>query len=392
MSGRETGIAIVGLIAGTVIGAFTWSSIGPKDTMIDNSEENANPAGAASSVDLQAENDRLKAEMASMRDEANRKNLAEAEKAPTPKEKEAVAKEAAALIGVTFKDEKFQDALASIDWDTVGSSMKDMIPLMARLAEAIENGEDPDLAMVGEIQQLNGELMKAAQKIMEGNIPGTGVNGSFTHPVVVANQIGAALKAAGVELSAEQKASLERAMRFYSAKDESLRLAEDSKDFKLEVLNEEAEFKAAFYDEARGMLTKEQRSALFSDRSSGRMGFDLFDSSLMLGGYALPLQVKDATELASKLSGRFAKTKIDEAGRKKLNAIITKWSNELPADFWSTKGNALDRSGAMSSSAIRAALKRQTALYREIFANVNLSAEERSELQKSLRIMVPIPR
>ena len=46
----------------------------------------------------------------------------------------------------------------------------------------------------------------------------------------------------------------------------------------------------------------------------------------------------------------------------------------------------------MSSSAIRAALKRQTALYREIFANVNLSAEERSELQKSLRIMVPIPR
>ena len=253
-------------------------------------------------------------------------------------------------------------------------------------------GETPDLAVAGEVQKLNGELLKAAQKIMEGKIPGTGVNGAFTHPVVVANQFGAALKAAGLELSDAQKDSLDRAMKFYAAKDESLRLAEGDKDFKLEVLAEEAEFKAAFYAETRGMLTEEQKNALFSEHTSGQGGFDIFDSSLMLMSYARPVKVTDAADFAAKLSGRFSKAPLDAAGRKKLDAIITRWTNELPADFWSAKAGPLDNKGAMSSSRIRNALARQTALFREIFANVKLSPAARAELEKSLRILVPLPR
>ena len=388
MLGREAGIGIAGLVAGAVIGGLTLSAIGQKDATLDT----PGAADPESGGDFQTQNDQLKAELTSLKVEVNRKKLAEAEEEPNPKENKAVAKKATAAIGVTFADEKFQETLAAIDWDAVGVSMKDMIPLLAKLAEAVANGETPDLAVAGEIQKLNGELLIAAQKIMEGNIPGTGVNGSWTHPVVVANLFGAALKAAGFELSNEQKDRLDRAMKFYSAKDQSLRLAEGDKEFKLEVLAEESEFKAAFYKEARGMLTEEQQKALFSERTSGRGGFDIFDSSLMLMKYARPVRVKNAPDLASKLSRKFSSIKLDAGGKKQLDAILTRWSNELPADFWSNKADALDKKGAMSSARVRNALKRQTALMREIFANVNLTAADRAEMQKSLRFLVPLPR
>jgi hypothetical protein len=392
MSGRETGIGIAGLVVGAGIGAVIWSAIGPRDTTIDHANTENAAASALPGDDLQSENDRLQAELAGLKVELSRRKLAAAETEPAPEAKEASAGKPMTAIGVTFADERFQEALASIDWDLVGGSMKDMVPLLAKLAEAVANGETPDLAIAGEVQKLNGELLKAAQKIMEGNIPGTGVNGAFTHPIVVANQFGAALKAAGFELSKEQKESLDRAMKFYAAKDESLRLAAGDKAFQLEVLAEESQFKEAFYNETRALLTDEQRNALYSEHTTGRGGFDVFDSSLMLMEHAKPMQVTNAADLASKVQGGFSKAKLDAGSRKKLDAIISRWANELPADFWSKKGSALDRRGAMSSSRIRHALKRQTALYREIFANIKLSPKERAKLAKSLRIMVPLPR
>ena len=376
------------LVVGAVIGGLTWSAIGPKDATLDTPFAVDPESGG----DLRTQNDRLEAELSSLKVKLNRKKLAKAEVKPTPDEKKAVAKKSTSAIGVTFADERFQETLASIDWDAVGVSMKDMIPLLAKLAEAVANGETPDLAVAGEIQKLNGELLIAAQKIMDGNIPGTGVNGSWTHPVVVANQFGAALKAAGFELSKEQEDSLDRAMKFYSAKDQSLRLAEGDKEFKLEVLAEEATFKAAFYKEARGMLTEEQQKALFSEHTSGRGGFDPFDSSLMLMKYARPLRVKNAADLASKLSRKFSSLKIDAGSKDRLDAILARWSNELSADFWSNKADALDKKGAMSSARVRNALQRHTALMREIFANVNLTAADRAEMQRSLRFLVPLPR
>jgi hypothetical protein len=392
MSAREAGIGIVSLIAGGVIGGLTWAAIGTKEDTIDKTADDAPVAGTQNADDLQSQNALLKSQIAGLRVELNRKKLAAAEE-EVPEKSEVVTAEAPIPQEVLFGDPKYQEALASIDWATVGQAMKDMVPLAAKLAEQLENGEELDLAVAGELQKLNGELLKAAQKIMEGNIPGTGINGSFTHPVVAANQIGAALKAAGLDLSKEQKDNLERAMQFYAAKDHSLRLAEGDREFKLDILGEELEFKDAFYKEARRMLTKEQRDVLYSERSAGRAGFDVFDSSLMTAGMAKPLKVKDAAELASKLSRSISSsTGLDAAGRKQLDAIITKWSNEFPAEFWSNKGNALDKRGALSGARVRAALKRQSALMREILANIKLSPDARARLLRNMSIFVPLPR
>ncbi len=392
MSARDAGIGIGGLIVGAVVGGLTWSTLFPKDATLDLPEAEGVGAAAQPAGDLRSENARLKAEIANLQVKLDRKKLAAAEEEKDAEEN-GVEDPETTPTDVLFAHANFQEALASIDWDAVGGSMKDMVPLIAKLAEAIAAGERPNLAIVGEIQKLNGELLKAAQKIMEGNIPGTGVNGSFTHPVVVANQFGAALKAAGLDLSKEQKETLDRAMWFYAAKDESLRLTEGDRELKIDVLAEEIEFKNAFYEEARSLLTEEQRKALFSEHTAGRASLDVFDSSLMLAGHAKPVRVKNASDLASTLSRKIAAgVKIDASGRKQLDAILTRWSNELPAEFWAKKASTLDKKGMISGTRVRAALKRQTTLMREIFTNVKLSAESRAKIMKSLVIFVPLPK
>jgi hypothetical protein len=393
MSAREAGIGIGGLIVGAVVGGLTWSSLFQKDDTLVLPEARDPGMGARPKGDMASENTRLKAEIANLRAELDRKRLAVAqEQAKAPEESKANDPEASTPMEALFADPRFEKALATIDWDAVGNSMKDMVPLIAKLAEAMAAGERPDLELVGEIHKLNGELLKAAQKIMEGNIPGTGINGSFTHPVVVANQFGAALKAAGLDLSKEQKETLDRAMRFYAAKDESLRLGEGDRELKLDVLAEEAEFKDAFYKEARSMLTEEQRNALFDEHSAGRTQLDVFDSSLMLAQYARPVRVKSASELASTLSDKIASgIRLDASNRKQLDAVLTRWSNELPAEFWADKASTLDKSGMMSGARVRAALRRQTQLVRQILANVKLSPQARARLVKSMVILVPLP-
>ena len=358
MPGKQSGIGIVSLIAGVVIGGYGYKTFFATDAMIDIVD--TGPGGSTkpeSATDLAADNERLHSELAALHNERTREKLAAvAEKLD---DTENGLAEVAAKMGVQFNDPKFQDALASIDWDVVGASMKDMVPLMAMLAEQLAKGEEIDLAVAGEVQKLNGELLKAAQKIMEGKIPGTGVNGSFTHPAVVANQFAAALKAAGLELNEEQRESMDRIMKFYSSKDESLRLADHESS--MQTLAEEVEFKDAFYKEVRGLLSEEQQAAIFSKGSEGRLGLDMFDSTLMLEGYAKKMPVADANQLATMLSTRvFRGVDLDAAGRKQLDAILTRWSHSLPADFWSNKADALDRKGIMSGSRVRAALKRQS--------------------------------
>ena len=392
MSAREAGIGIGGLIVGAVVGGLGWSMIQQRE-VVELPEAKTPKAETKASDAVMSENARLKGEIKDLRAELDRKKLAMAAAEKAKAEEEAPEEEAEAdAASAIFADAKYQKALDSIDWEAVGTSMKDMVPLIAKLAEGLAAGEDIDLELAGEIQKLNGELLKAAQKIVEGKIPGTGINGSFTHPVVVANQLGAALKAAGLELSEEQQASLSRVMHYYAVKDDSLRLVEGDREFKLDVLAEEIEFKDAFYNEARSIMTPEQRKALYSEHSKGRARLDVFDSTLMLAQYARPMPCKDAAGLAANMSEKIASViGVDASARKQLDAVVNQWSNQLPAEFWGEKASKLDRMGMMSGSRIRAAMKRQVALMRGVLANVKLSPEARARLVKSMVIMVPMP-
>ncbi len=392
MTGRDTAIALGAVITGAVIGGAGYKLFFAEGLAIDKVTAEATEKPGANE-NLKTENIRLKTKIEKLNVELQRKKLAEAEAEKKAEETPVKTdEEKDGNIAVAFDDPRFQETLAKIDWATVGANMKDMVPLIAKIAEGMAKGEQMDLAMQGELQKLNGDLMKAAQIIVDGKIPGAGINGSFTHPVVVANQFSSALKAAGLELDAQQEKSLKQMMEFYSAKDASLRQAEGYRELSIENLAEEAEFKDAFYKEARSLMSEEQQSALFSEHSKGRVGFDLFDSSLMLGQYAKPIRVKDATELASTLSQRFqSAATLSDGAKKRLDTIITKWSRSIPADYWTQEADLLENRGLMKSDRIHSALRRQQALMRNILANVDFSAKDRAVLQKQMMIFVPLP-
>lgn len=354
----------------------------------------AAPDGAAS--DLVAENNRLRQQIQNLEQAAERKRIqAEEAAAKAPEQDRPDQERDAAAAGSTppLEDPKLAKALNQVDWALIGNNLHEMQPMLAKLAEALAKGESPDLAAVGEIQKLNGDLMKLAQILVENEVPGAGINGAFTHPSVASNQIAATLAAAGLNLNEEQQQSMKKIMQYYAAKDQSIRLSEDSREFSVEGLLEEADYKDAFYKEAKALLSEEQGLGLgFSEAVSGRARMDLFDSSLMLSQFAQPIRCKDPGHLATRMFQTInGRAKLSPEAQKQLNGVLADWSGQLPRDFFMKPADTLSNQGMMKSSDIRAALRRQVDLFRMIDQKVDMSPADRAALKKQMAIFVPLP-
>ncbi len=391
---RDSSLVLASLTVGAIVGGFTWNSITGKRVEVGESQPLVAKSTAekpdALVADLRSQIASLEKRNASLETGLQRHKLAEAEpKVEEPKPVEAKPVEIVAL----FEDPEFGDALAKIDWTTMGINLNEMLPMISKLAEAIANGDEIPLDLVGEIQKRNGDLMVIAKAIMDAKIPGAGVNGAFSHPSVVSNQIGAVLQAAGLNLDEGQQQSMERIRLFYAAKDKSLRLMAESRDLGMDNLLEEVDFKNNFYNEARAILSADQRAALSSDAIRGRTHLDIFDTSIVLAQYAKRVRVKDAADLVATWSKKLRfEVPLDDAGKRALNGILTAYANKFPPSFWEHKADALDRKGMMKSSRIRDALRRQVDMMRQIMNTVPMSAKDRAFFKTTMFVMVPYPR
>jgi hypothetical protein len=209
---------------------------------------------------------------------------------------------------------------------------------------------------------------------------------------VVANQFGAALKAAGHTLDAEQQTSLNRIMKVFAAKDQNLRLAEGDRELKLENLAEETELKHQFYAEAKGLLNADQRAALYDSKTEGRAQFDMFDPGLMLGQFARPVPASDAKSFAA-AAGSTYKAKLGISGKagEQLDAVVAEWSRNYPPAYWESKADSLEQNRMMKTDRIRTALNRQLDLTRMIMSKVDLTPAQRKQLAQSQMVLVPLP-
>lgn len=341
---------------------------------------------------LRAENQRLLGQLEELRQDLARRAV----EAPKKVEATPVPESDASTTPtqeVPLDFDEMHDLLAKIDWTVVGANMKDMVPMLAKMGEAIANGETPDLEVMGNIQRLNADLMTMAQLINEAKVPGTGINGAFTHPALVANQFSAALKAAGKELNPDQQHKLDRLMREFSARDQNLRLVEGDREFALESLLEEVSYKNDFYAQSKALLSDEQRATLYNEKSEGRSQLDMFDTSLMLAGLAKPIRASGPAEFAKSASAGLERgLKLGEGPSKQLASVIAEWTKGLPPNYWDTKADAMEQRGLMRSKRMRNALRRQLALTRMIVNRVDLTPEQRAQLLKNKTIMVPLPR
>ena len=260
-----------------------------------------------------------------------------------------------------FSNSDFAEALAKVDWKLVGESIYGMTP--------------------------------ALQALADGNVPGTGLNGKFTHPMVAANQLHYALQAAGIALSEDQQRRLDSLAKNYSTEDEIQRLTSSRDEIRLAGLIAEAEVKGRFFNDAENLLSAEQHAVMFSDRTKGRLHAEVYGESVLWAGFAKPVRVSGPADLSKQFMSRYiGSLSLPESEMGKVKTLVDEWARSYPPSYWQEKVGKLSSRGRIKVSRIRLAAKRQLALIRKITRNVKLSKEQKADLYKRLQVFVPMPK
>ena len=280
--------------------------------------------------------------------------------------------------------------LDTVDWKSVGENTRKMLPLLAALREGSKPGAKFDVSAFGRIQQLNGALVKEAGKIHE-DLPGTGINGAFTHPSFMVNSLVSTLEDAGKPLSDKQLEALGKVGRDFSDRDRAREAGYDERATGLQKTVEEAVLKDQFFEAAAGVMTPEQRDVIWPASTKGILGLDLFSSGIMLATVIHPLRVKDRDEYASRLES----TLIERFGmpaekREAVRAIVAPWVAELPAAWFEVEMDLMAGAGPIISKDLVIEVgRRELPLMQRLMADLGLEAAVVASLRGSHLIFVP---
>ncbi len=226
-------------------------------------------------------------------------------------------------------------AFDAADWPTLGENARRLAPLMRQMMEGIAKGE-PDTPLIQQAGELNmplAQLTMAAAK----ELGGTGPNGAFTHPAVLANLMRATLAAMGQPLSEEQEHALSTLGEAWVAEHARMQVDVAPGAPALAALIAEVEAKARFMTAAKRVLTPTQRTALFQPDTEGRAGLDLFSPGLLYT-QRIPAAGIDA-EASARLALRFllAPLGLSQDEQAAYTALGARWVEDVP---WQGRGIA----------------------------------------------------
>ncbi len=352
-------------------------------------EQKDGPVGgdAVGIAGLQAENAELRAENQRLI-ETSARQRAEGPQA------EVVESDAPLEVGVAITYADFSETLEGMDWALMGSAAKDMIPKLQELMKALEEGGDPPIGLAGEIQQLNGQILQSLGQIQDGQIPGTGINGSFTHPVFAANLMNATLEAAGMSLDEAQMRTLQDITGRFAGEDDSRRGSYGDDVLALQELVEEIGLRNRFFEQAKANLTPEQLAVL-GNGPDGPGPIDLFSGDPAWQQWTKPVKVNSRSDLASKLTanmlaGMRFDVSTDSAQINKLTEVINNWAKSAPDSYLMKTPGALANAKAFPSANVSAAAQYQTQLFASIMSQVDLSPDQRKMLLKNRGVFIPL--
>jgi hypothetical protein len=216
---------------------------------------------------------------------------------------------------------------------------------------------------MGEIQQHNGPLLTIAMKIHAKKLPGESVNGSFTHPSMLANAIAATLEAAKKPLTEGQAAALEKAAREWSDADAKRLAGYGDGTYYLQRLAEEAEVRQRFLDAVFAFLTEEQRDALSPAAVRGRVQLDVFSSGLVWTAHVVPLVFHDRPAIEAQVDFRLkGLLGLSDDQRTALAPTVRAWVAELPAAWTDSPADPLSQHGLIDAWRAIESAKRQVVL------------------------------
>jgi RNA polymerase sigma factor (sigma-70 family) len=178
-------------------------------------------------------------------------------------------------LPVSFGEFADLDGLKEADWPELAEALKTMNGLFVDLLEKVEKGEPLDPDVQKKIAAENAKLVKLAAQVM-GKLPTHSlVNGEFTHPIVLANLLGAMLQESGLSLDAKQAAALAKFggeyESLYSRKQEGYTADTPQ----LQKVIDELELKQDCITKMRGALSTEQRDEVLPPQIADRLQLDV---------------------------------------------------------------------------------------------------------------------
>jgi len=315
------------------------------------------------------------------------------EEVTAPKEATAMASaEPAEVMTFPFHYTGLDGVLAKIDWAVMGSVTADLLPLLTELGEILDRGDEVPLALAGQIQSLNGKLLEQAQTIVEG-IPGAGVNGSFSHPLVVANQLHAVFQSAGVPLDADQTAQMQALAAQYAGEDDQRRATYSEETPKLQALIDEMAMKERFYAEARGVLDTEQLGVISNPAIDGHTGIELMGTGMGWSTFTKPASVTSLEEFGTKLSKNLSSSlNIPAEQEAQVSAIVQKWARRFPQNLWQAETSNRAKYRMIEVERVRQSAQTQLGMVTEILNSLPLSPQQRQKLLSGQTVFVPMRR
>lgn len=348
-TGGTVGIVVAAVAVGAVLGAKLLGGGAPAE----------DPAKATAAVEAKAAADRQALENRHGETlAALRKDLAEAKSRAEKSEQDlaasreeiaglrsaAEAVRTAAAPAATPKDARadgprfsfgeYDAALREVDWKAVGSATKALAPLIVELRDASRKGGPLPIEAIAKTQQQNTHLVSAALKIHE-KLPGSGINGAFTHPAFMVNSMASTLEAAGLPLSDAQAEALGKLGREFTDRDRARASGYDDRTLALQKILDEAEMKDRFFEQAFALMTPDQAEALHPTATRGLTSADLYSSGLMLAQRAGPVRAKDRDDFVARLEPMLAERLGVPADRRAdFGEAVRQWGADLPEEIF----------------------------------------------------------
>lgn len=277
------------------------------------------------------------------------------------------------------------DPLRGVDWEIVSESLARLPSLMDGLITATSKGGDVSGSLAG-IQRWNTPLVAEMLKLSKKDVSGTGVNGKFCHPSVVARFLPATLEKMGKALSKEQRDTLHEIARRYAEEERNRCAAEREEDYRLQRLLDENALRVRFFDEIYKMLSDAQLDALRPPATRGDIRADLLSPAFQWVAFVRPMPLESREQLANRMTGQLSVRFGLEGSRKDaLQELTADWGARIPASLF----RAGIRLAGPKLERVRACAKWQLILYRTMVHNLDLPPEVAAKIRDDLLVTVP---
>jgi hypothetical protein len=267
-----------------------------------------------------------------------------------------------------------------------------MPPLITAIAEAVRDGKPVPAKAAGDVQRHNGPLVTIALQLAD-KLPGTGANGTFTHPAFMTNALAAALESLGRPLTDSQRTALDDLGRRSTAEDRDRIARYDERTFLLQKVVEEGDLRTRFFASLRALLSPEQLALVSPEVQRDRLALDVWSSGIFWIQFHRPASFTSQADLAEKTArtyGRLLKV-AEGAETEKLTAIVADWASRLPETLREREVDVLERGGWPRAETVALAAAESRKLVERAAADLGLSGERLETARKIALVFTPTP-